>query len=69
MFNLCNKNDWRTIGYKLIVARSIARFDRAAMQIVYSVYARLSDEKRFELYKLVVKQRRNIYDALNVVSR
>lgn len=69
MFNLCNKNDWRTIGYKLIIARSIARFDRAAMRTVYSVYTKLNDEKRYELYKLVVKQREPLMHALNVVSR
>ena len=69
MFNLCKKTDWRTVGYKLILARSIARFDRTAMQVLYSVYTKLNDEKRYELYKLVVKQRRPLYDALNVVSR
>ena len=66
---LFDKNDWRTIGLNLITRRSMAYNDENAAYILYRVYARLNDEKRYELYKLVVKQRRPLYDAINVVCR
>ncbi len=66
---LFNKNDWRTIGLNLITRRSMAHNDENAAYILYRVYARLNDEKRYELYKLVVENREPLMHALNVVSR
>jgi hypothetical protein len=66
---LFNKNEWRTIALNLITRRSMAHNDENSAYILYRVYARLSDEKRYELYKLVVKQREPLMHALNVVER
>ena len=66
---LFDKNDWRTIGLNLITRRSMAHNDENATYILYRVYARLNDKKRFELYKLVVQQREPLMHAINVVSR
>lgn len=66
---LFEKNDWRSIALNLITRRSMAHNDENAAYILYRVYARLSDEKRYDLYKLVVENREPLMHALNVVSR
>ena len=65
-----NKNqNWRYYTLRTIVRNSEAYYNEDAARLLYKTFDRLSDAEKVNLYNLIVRDQRALYDALNVVNR
>lgn len=60
---------WRYYALRTITRYSEAQYDEDAARLLYKIFDRLSDAGKVKLYNLIVRDRRALYDALNVVNR